>query len=250
MSVGDQGIEAETTHRAVVIAARASNKAMASSRLHTSSSGRTLDHVGMLARSHHRAERGFSSSCKGSVRGQDRMPNPRDPIAAADFEVWWREYPRKCAKADARKAWQQTATVRPALLALIESTRRACRDPQWQRNAGQFIPYPATWLRGERWADEGVEREKISARSTGPDEADVEWSAVRSALRADDPRGLVDHRTRYAIAQIGWSALQAMRADQVTFMAREFARHFNAAPMVQRAQVHQFPEQQRRRVNG
>lgn len=165
-----------------------------------------------------------------------------------EFERWWSEYPRKCAKADARKAWLQTSAARPPLLTLIEATRRACRDPQWTRDAGRFIPYPATWLRGERWADEGVVLEKIAPPRAEPNAADVAWREVRAALRVDDPRSLVDHRTRYAIEQIGWPALQAMRADQVAFVARDFARHFNSAPQVQRATVHVLP--QRRAANG
>ena len=28
------------------------------------------------------------------------------------------------------------------------------RSDQWRKHDGQFIPYPATWLRQERWDDE------------------------------------------------------------------------------------------------
>lgn len=70
-----------------------------------------------------------------------------------DFDQFWAIYPKKVAKADARKAWQQTKSVRPALSDLIIAVQQACKTEQWMRGGGQFIPYPATWLRGERWED-------------------------------------------------------------------------------------------------
>lgn len=70
-----------------------------------------------------------------------------------DFEEWWKHYPRKIAKGDARRAWQQTASVRPLLDRLIRAVIVAKASEQWQKDEGQFIPYPATWLRGERWDD-------------------------------------------------------------------------------------------------
>ena len=71
-----------------------------------------------------------------------------------EFEEFWKHYPRKVAKADARKAWQQTKNVRPELTMLISAIKAHCKTEQWMRNSGAFIPYPATWLRGERWEDE------------------------------------------------------------------------------------------------
>jgi hypothetical protein len=70
------------------------------------------------------------------------------------FDEFWENYPKKVAKADARKAWQQTKNVRPELTMLISAIKAHCKTEQWMRNSGAFIPYPATWLRGERWEDE------------------------------------------------------------------------------------------------
>lgn len=66
------------------------------------------------------------------------------------FDEFWKAYPKKVAKGDAAKAWKQTARKRPAmpeLLAALEAAKAGWRDRQ-------FIPYPASWLRAERWADE------------------------------------------------------------------------------------------------
>ncbi len=70
-----------------------------------------------------------------------------------DFDQFWAVYPRKVAKADARKAWKQTDGIRPPIDKVIAAVKAACRTEQWMRGNGQFIPYAATYLRGERWED-------------------------------------------------------------------------------------------------
>lgn len=71
-----------------------------------------------------------------------------------DFIRFWAVYPRRQGKADARKAWVQTAPIRPAIGDLLDSLVAQLTQEQWQENNGKFIPLPASWIRGERWADE------------------------------------------------------------------------------------------------
>ena len=70
------------------------------------------------------------------------------------FDRFWGAYPRKVSKADARKAF---AKLDPDA-ALVEEMLRALdwqkRLPEWTKDCGQFIPYPATWLNARRWEDE------------------------------------------------------------------------------------------------
>jgi len=70
-----------------------------------------------------------------------------------DFEKFWAAYPRKVAKAEARKAWAQTASIRPDTDSLIKAVLSHCKTEQWMKSNGAFIPHAATWLRGERWED-------------------------------------------------------------------------------------------------
>jgi hypothetical protein len=70
-----------------------------------------------------------------------------------DFDTFWALYPKKVAKADARKAWAQTKDIRPELTNLLTAITSACKTESWMKSGGAFIPYPATWLRGERWDD-------------------------------------------------------------------------------------------------
>ena len=71
-----------------------------------------------------------------------------------EFEKFWKAYPRKIAKGDARKAWVQTEKIRPSVDDLIKAIEAAKKTDNWRGSAGMFIPYPATWLRGERWEDD------------------------------------------------------------------------------------------------
>jgi hypothetical protein len=71
-----------------------------------------------------------------------------------EFDQFWKEYPRKIAKSEARKAWKQTEKVRPSLEVVIRAIKAASQTEQWMRGNGQFIPHASTWLRGERWDDE------------------------------------------------------------------------------------------------
>lgn len=68
------------------------------------------------------------------------------------FDDFWQLYPRKKAKPDARKAWAQMNCDVHAEEILAHVQASIERDVQWQDK--RFIPYPATYLRGERWQDE------------------------------------------------------------------------------------------------
>jgi hypothetical protein len=71
-----------------------------------------------------------------------------------EFEIFYKAYPRKVAKGDARKAWLQTKKIRPGLNEILQAIAVQCKTDQWTKDNHAYIPYPATWLRAERWADE------------------------------------------------------------------------------------------------
>ena len=82
----------------------------------------------------------------------DRQPVDRRPAADTEFDAFWSAYPRKIGKGAARKAWAR-ATDRPHVGAMIANIRAHVDSDQWQREGGQFVPHPATWLNQKRWAD-------------------------------------------------------------------------------------------------
>ncbi|QHC93847.1 replication protein [Pseudomonas sp. R84] len=73
---------------------------------------------------------------------------------AEAFEVFWKLYPNKKAKANARKAWDKlkpSTELRQTLMTALGS-HRLSRD--WTKDDGQYVPMASTWLNGERWHDE------------------------------------------------------------------------------------------------
>lgn len=69
------------------------------------------------------------------------------------FAVFYSEYPRKLAKLDAQKAWGKL-NLTEERFERIMLTLRLQKSTIWRGKEKQFIPYPATWIRGERWEDE------------------------------------------------------------------------------------------------
>lgn len=76
------------------------------------------------------------------------------------FESFWTLYPRRESKKDARKAWLQ---IDPSQHEAIFTALAAWRPIFLTRESTQFIPYAATWLRGEKWDDE-IPQEKRAPR--------------------------------------------------------------------------------------
>lgn len=75
---------------------------------------------------------------------------------AEAFEVFWKLYPNKKSKKDARKAWEKLkpdADLRLTLMTAL-GNHRLSRD--WTKDDGQYVPMASTWLNGERWTDELV----------------------------------------------------------------------------------------------
>ena len=65
------------------------------------------------------------------------------------FERFWATYPRREAKKDARKAWQQVKGDEH-----IEEIMTALGWQQAKWDDLKYVPLPASYLRGERWEDE------------------------------------------------------------------------------------------------
>lgn len=73
----------------------------------------------------------------------------------SDFGIFWAHYPRKVAKKDAQKAWNKlTSAQKQAAMEALPNHIKQWDDPT-------FIPYPASWLNGERWEDELEEKPRL-----------------------------------------------------------------------------------------
>jgi hypothetical protein len=122
---------------------------------------------------------------------------------ARNFEEFWKAYPKKEAKKDAEQAWSKVDAPVAVLLAAI-AAKRTTED--WTKAKGQFVPLPATWLRGRRWEDSppgevpaalvdpdsrsAVEAEGI-AKGIGPwVELEEQWHVYKARVRGPQPAGL------------------------------------------------------------
>ena len=69
------------------------------------------------------------------------------------FDQFWSLYPKRRAKGDAEKAWRKLAPSRELFETILAAIATQSQSPDWQKDGGQFIPYPATWLRRKGWED-------------------------------------------------------------------------------------------------
>lgn len=82
----------------------------------------------------------------------------------ADFDRFWEVYPRKVSKAAAKQAFAQ---VEVPVEVLIRAVQLQKQSHQWQKDGGQFIPNPASWLRQGRWEDELPKVEALPSGASG-----------------------------------------------------------------------------------
>lgn len=94
-------------------------------------------------------------------RKEKRKGTTQDPSLAAapsaslmGFDEFWNAYPKKKAKGSAEKAWLKIRDRRTLLPAILDAIDKAKRCHDWQKDGGQFIPHPATWLNRRGWEDE------------------------------------------------------------------------------------------------
>lgn len=74
--------------------------------------------------------------------------------AYAAFEIFYKAYPNKKNKPKARERWQKMK-VTPELFAdIMTGLERAKNSQEWTKDDSRYIPYPATWLNAEGWAND------------------------------------------------------------------------------------------------
>jgi hypothetical protein len=73
-------------------------------------------------------------------------------IALRGFDQFWLAYPKKVGKGAAEKAFAK-ARLNGHLPEVLKSIEVQKRSEQWQKDGGQYIPNPATWLNQKRWED-------------------------------------------------------------------------------------------------
>lgn len=94
------------------------------------------------------------------------------------FLRFWSEYPRKVAKAKALKTWESLKPTDELFGKIMQALRTQKQSEQWNKDKGQFIPHPTTWLNQRRWEDETeVICNADSRRDYNDDYAGTAWGA-------------------------------------------------------------------------
>lgn len=80
------------------------------------------------------------------------------------FNQFWEAYPKKKDRARAIKVFNKKCKNQETLDQILKAIEIQKLSDQWTKEKGQFIPYPTTFLNGERWNDE-VDVEIESSKS-------------------------------------------------------------------------------------
>ncbi len=83
-------------------------------------------------------------------------PNPTSTQSAQQdrFDIFWSIYPKKRSKGQAEKAWAKIKPNEQLMVQIMSALERATTSADWQKDGGQYIPYPATWLNAKGWEDD------------------------------------------------------------------------------------------------
>lgn len=70
------------------------------------------------------------------------------------FDAFWKVYPKKVGKEDAKKSFLRIKPSEQLLAAMVAKVKELCESEQWRKDRGKYIPNPSTWLNQGRWDDE------------------------------------------------------------------------------------------------
>lgn len=82
------------------------------------------------------------------------------------FSEFWQAYPKKRNKARAKQAFFRIKKIEKVFPVMMQALGRQKVSADWQKDGGQYIPLPTTWLNGERWED--VEQVEVQPPASGP----------------------------------------------------------------------------------
>ena len=133
-------------------------------------------------------------SARPSARDSSRSILNKDAEVA--FTEFWEAYPRKTHKLAAQRAW---AKQKPPLGKCLQTLAALKTSRDWRKEAGRFIPHPASWLNGGGWDDELPTNTNAKRPSTHapppPDRSSVDPQAFRAYV----------HKHYSAPAQRAWT---------------------------------------------
>lgn len=91
---------------------------------------------------------------KKEINKQKKDNAPKGDEVSALFESFWAAYPKRVSKSNAVKAFAKIKPDDDLLAVMISAVEKQKQSDQWQKDNGQYIPHPATWLNQRRWEDD------------------------------------------------------------------------------------------------
>lgn len=73
------------------------------------------------------------------------------------FTQFWSAYPKKINKQGTLRAFKKIKNLDTELPSILDAIERFKNSKSWQKDNGQFIPHPTTFINQERWKDEQIE---------------------------------------------------------------------------------------------
>ena len=100
------------------------------------------------------------------INGQDELDRPRKKEKnnlswEEQFEKFYKMYPKKVKKQNVKKWFEKNKPSNELFSSMLSSLEQFRASAEWQKDGGQYIPYPSSWLNQKRWEDEfEIENEK------------------------------------------------------------------------------------------
>jgi hypothetical protein len=99
-------------------------------------------------------EEQYDDKCPCCGRSYEVAPKKPNNSSRDDFEAFWKAYPKKTAKPYCKEIWKRKGL---SLELVLPALKMSIASRDWQKDGGQFIPNPSTWLNQGRWEDEGLD---------------------------------------------------------------------------------------------
>lgn len=119
-------------------------------------------------------------------RGETVSRTPKSTAQEERFAEFWKAYPKKVGKGAALKAYGKIKPSAELHRSMLEAIAIQKQSEQWQKNRGQYIPNPSTWLNQSRWEDELPSTEMDQATPSSSSYADFLAEQKRRRLEQEE----------------------------------------------------------------
>ncbi len=111
-----------------------------------------------------------------------KIPSAMKSIGYNGFESFWVAYPKKKNKGDAEDSWKKIKPNAELLQKILIAIGHGKKSNEWQKDKGQWIPYPASWLNAKGWEDEYNPPNTDSVRPSEPPAMIIQDGEVKKLI--------------------------------------------------------------------